>query len=193
MRTRRGVLAALTLAAVLTGTTGSARTLVILGAGYGTTQEDNGFGPPGSLGLVVGVLHPLRETQQAVGVEASYQMLGISRDPCAQFQSVVPVTVQAYTPLSISSRQIAYATVGAGIYTRHWGVPRGCDYLHDGGRDDFQQVDSQESTAGGFNLGLGVKSRAPRGATAIGVDARFHAMYARGYTGLWTAGARLFF
>ena len=166
------------------------RTLVMVGAGFGATQEESG--PPGALGFVAGVLHPLPHSRDAIGVEVAYQMLGSASADCGRMESVVPITLQAYRPISIRRARMAYLTAGGGVYVRHWGTGSGCYYLYDPS-SHFRAPDGTTATSGGFNFGIGAKSRAPRGETAYGVDLRFHAMYPRGYTSMWTAGARLYF
>ena len=180
------------MAGVLASASAESRTLLILGAGFGSTGQESG--PPGSLGVTVGVLRPLPHRQDAVGLEVTYQMLGLTARECEQFESVTPITVQLYEPVSIMPRQMAYLTIGGGVYVRHWGVPRGCDFIgYAVPGDSFREVTAESATAGGFNIGVGAKSRAPRGQTSFGIDLRYHGMYPRSYTSLWTAGVRLFF
>lgn len=189
---RRGISCGILLVAgVLASGPASSRTLVMLGTGFGIAPQD--YGPPGSLGVTAGVLHPLPHGHTAVGLEVAYQMLGRAGHDCDRSQSVIPITLQLYEPVGITAHRLVYVTAGGGVYVRRWGMPSGCYYLAQHSHPYVRYATDETATAGGFNIGLGAKSRAPRGEPAFGADLRYHGMYPRGYASLWTAGIRMFF
>lgn len=192
---RQWMAAAAMAASVAMSAPATARTVVYTGAGFGATQEE--FGAPGSIGFTVGAMRAIPLSREAIGVEVTYQRLGNAGYYPRQFQSVVPVTLQVFEPVGVQRDRMAYLTAGAGVYVRYFSMPylRNINVAHldamilPSGSDRYTDT----STGAGFNLGVGLKSRVPRGDTAFGIDVRMHGMWPRGYTTLWTFGGRLYF
>ncbi len=169
----------------------AARTIGFAGVGFGAPDEGE---PQGSVNFTAGVMRQLPGQREAIGLEVSYQDFGDDHS-WQSGQSVIPVTMQVYSPIGVNRHRMAYLTVGGGAYVWHHEYPV-YTLFQPAVADGFAPgpyTMSDDHVSGGFNAGVGIKSRTRRGTPSVGVDLRYHGLWPHGYLGLWTAGARLYF
>jgi opacity protein-like surface antigen len=194
---RRIVIVALSLICAFASVSHAARTAAFVGLGYGQFAEDGA--PGGSVGVTVGVVHPLPQSNVAVGLEASWQGLGKDEGYATDGEttvaakvtySEVPITGQIYLPLAARPASTFYAGAGAGAYITR----ASAEVTASDNSGSFRISDSGTNTDFGFNAGLGVRLARGEGTIrGFGFDAKFHGILATDFTKMITAGGRLYF